>query len=247
MIKYIFLGAVQGLTEFLPVSSSGHLVIIQKLLGMLHDQIALSVVLHLGTAAALVVFFFKDLLGLIKDTRLLLLILVTTVITSVIGLAGKDFFEQLFNSAMMVGFAWICTGVLLLITKKFSKEKKEEVNFKDAAVLGLTQSIAIIPGISRSGMTISTLLLRGINRENSFRFAFLIAIPVILGAAVVEGKEINFALQVNFANFISGFIASFLTGIFSLRLIKVMVRKAQLHYFGIYCIAAGIATILFIR
>jgi len=247
MVKYIFLGIIQGITEFLPVSSSGHLVIMQRLLGMTKDQVAVSVILHLGTAFALVVFFFKDLLKLLNNFRLLLLLFVATVITAVIGLLGKIFFESLFASTVPVALALIVTGLILIRTKMFMNGRNTGITFKDAAILGLMQSIAIIPGISRSGITISTLLSRGKDIENSFRFSFLAAIPVIFGAAIVEAKNIDFAMRAEIGNLLAGFIASFLFGVASINILKIVLKKAKLYYFGYYCIIAAIITLLFIR
>lgn len=231
----------------MPVSSSGHLVIMQKVFGITENQLALSVVLHLGTVLALIIFFFKDILKLLRDKKALLLIIVVTVITGIIGISGKDFFEGLFSSVRAVALALICTGIILLLTKRIKEAKRGNLNIKDALILGLTQGIAIIPGISRSGITISTLLSRGIDRETSFRFSFLAAIPVVLGAAILEAKEINFSLLSGQANFLAGFIASFISGIFALWLLKLVIKKAKLHYFGYYCIIVAIITLLFIK
>ncbi|OGX19457.1 MAG: hypothetical protein A3K54_04965, partial [Omnitrophica WOR_2 bacterium RBG_13_44_8] len=191
MLKYIILGIIQGVTEFLPVSSSGHLVIAEKLLGINEHLVAVSVILHLGTSLALVIFFFRDILNLLRNLRLLSYIIIVTLITGIIGLSGKDFFERLFASPKLVAAALIITGIILLLTKKFMQAKRNTLNLKDALVLGLTQGFAIIPGISRSGMTISTLLFRGLDREVSFRFAFLASIPAVFGAAILEAKNIG--------------------------------------------------------
>ena len=246
-MKYIVLGITQGLTEFLPVSSSGHLVILQKLMGLGGSELALTVILHLATALSLVVFFFKDILRLFKNVRLLLMIVLVTLATGIIGLSGKDFFEGLFSSVRPVAAALVVTGIILLLTKGFFNGKRKDVNFKDALILGITQGIAIVPGISRSGITVSTLLFRGLDKETSFQFSFLAAIPVILGASLLELKEIDFALNANPSSIAAGFIASFLTGLLALWGLRAILRKARLHYFGFYCIAAGLAVLLFMR
>ena len=247
MIKYIILGIVQGLTEFLPVSSSGHLVILEKLFGITDNQLAITVILHLGTACALVVYFFKDLLKLFRNLALLALLGTTTVITIVIAVLGNDFFESLFSSVLPIAFALLVTGIILLSTKKFMQGVRSEIRFKDAVILGLTQSIAIIPGISRSGITISTLLFRGIERQKCFYYSFLAAIPVIFGAALFSARKIDFILKAERLNLSIGFLASFLTGLFSLWALKLIMRKAKLHYFGYYCIALALIILLFMR
>lgn len=243
----MILGIIQGLTEFFPVSSSGHLVIAQKLLGLTENQVGVSVVLHLGTGLALLVFFFKDLLGLFKDIKMLTFLFIATLITAVIGLAGKDFFESLFDSPKLVAIALIITGIILIITKKFMAGQRNKLNLKDGVIFGLTQSIAIIPGISRSGITISTLLFRKIEPKISFKVSFLAAIPAIFGAAILEARNIDFAFQAQARNLCAGFIFSFLTGLFSLSLLKIILKKAKLHYFGYYCILIALITLLFVR
>jgi undecaprenyl-diphosphatase len=219
----------------------------QKILGLSGNEVALSVVLHLGTVLALLVFFFKDILGLLSNLKLLLYITIVTIITGIIGVAGKDFFEGLFSSVRLIAIAWIFTGIILILTKKFMAAKRKELNIKDAIILGFTQTIAIIPGVSRSGITISTLLFRKIDRETSFRFSFLAAIPAVCGAALLEARKINLALRGEYINFMAGFIFSFLVGLFSLWVLKLIIQRAKLHYFGYYCILAAILVLLFVR
>jgi len=244
MLKYIILGIIQGITEFLPVSSSGHLVIAQKLFAMNQEEVALSVVLHLGTCLALVIFFSRDILKLFRDVKTLSLIIVVTLITGIIGVAGKDFFESLFSSVRLVAISLMFTGMILILTKKFMDAKRNNLNIKDAVILGFTQAMAIIPGISRSGITVSTLLFRKIDRETAFRFSFLASIPAVFGAAMLEAKDIGLAFNKYFA---VGFLFSLFTGILSLQIFKIILKRAKLHYFGYYCILAGVITLIFIR
>ncbi len=247
MLKYIFLGIVQGVTEFLPVSSSGHLVIFQKVLGIAGQEMAVSIILHLGTLCSLLVFFFKDIIDLFRNVKWLILIFVVSVITAVIGLLGRDFVEKLFSSPKLVAVALMVTGVILIRARLFINSRRNILDIVDALVLGLVQGIAIIPGISRSGITISSLLFRRIDKELAFKFSFLAAIPAILGALVLEAKKVSFALEGNSAALIAGFVASFIAGIISLWLLRLVLRKAKLHYFGIYCIIVALITLVFIR
>ena len=247
MIKYIILGIVQGLTEFLPVSSSGHLAVLQRMMGLGEDVIALSVVLHIGTALSVIVFFFKDIVKLLRNAKLLMLVAVVTIITGVIGIGGRGFFEGLFNSPKAVGYAWIITGLVLLLTKNFGQNQKTAVGAKDAVILGLAQGLAIVPGISRSGITIATLLFRRIEQETSFRFSFLAAIPAIFGAALLEARPVDIAFKENLFGFSLGCAVSFLSGILALWMLKGVMRRAKLHYFGYYCIIIAILTLLFIQ
>jgi undecaprenyl-diphosphatase len=247
MIKYILLGIVQGLTEFLPVSSSGHLVIVQKLLGMAGEEIALGVILHLGTLVAVVIFFFKDILKLLGDIKSIGLILVVTFITGIIGVLGKDFFEGLFTSPGAVAFSFLITAIILLLTRKFSEGDKDKVGLKDAVIVGFTQAISIVPGISRSGTTISTLLFRKIEREECFRFSFLVSIPVILGAALLEARKVDFAVRNNSVNLSLGFVFSLISGLAALWFLKLIIKKAKFYYFGYYCIIIAVFTLIFIK
>jgi len=247
MLKYLLLGVVQGLTEFFPVSSSAHLVILQKLLGISEGTLAITIILHLGTVLSLIVFFFKDILKAFRDKKLLAQIIIVTIITGAIGILGKKFFEEAFSSIALVGAALIITGIILILTKKFMDGKRNNLSYKDALVLGATQAVAIIPGISRSGTTISTLLFRGLDKETSFRFSFLASIPAILGAAILEARKIDFTLRVNELNLIVGFVFSFISGIFALWVLRQILNKAKLFYFGYYCIAVGLVTLLFLK
>ncbi|MFH1889231.1 MAG: undecaprenyl-diphosphate phosphatase [Candidatus Omnitrophota bacterium] len=247
MLKYMILGLMQGVTEFLPVSSSGHLVIMQRFFGMSEQAIAVSVILHLGTASALVIFFFEDILKLLRSIRLLSYVAIVTLVTGIIGILGKDFFEVLFGSPRLVAFALIITGVLLILTRRFMEKKRDALNIKDALILGLAQGFAIIPGISRSGATISTLLFRGIDRQTAFRFSFLASIPAVLGAAILEAKDIGLACCAGVENLIAGFIFSLLSGLLSLAILRMILVKAKLHYFGYYCIIIAVITLLLVR
>jgi undecaprenyl-diphosphatase len=244
MIEYLLLGIAQGLTEFFPVSSSGHLVLLQKVFGLSGGEVALSIVLHLGTLVAVMIFFFQDILKALKTPRLLFYIFVVTLITGIIGILAKDFFEGLFSSVKFLPLAWFFTAGLLWATRKFRDNKRGEVSLKDAIILGFTQAVAIIPGVSRSGMTISTLLFRKLDAKNAFSFSFIVSLPLILGAALLEAREIDFAIKVNPVNLASGFIFSLLAGLVSLWMLKKILIKAKFHYFAYYCLAAAAITLV---
>jgi len=247
MLNYISLGIIQGITEFFPVSSSGHLVIFEKLLNVGANGLAVSVVLHLGTVLAVVVFFYRDIIKLFKNIRLMLMAAAVVLITGVIGVLGKSFFEALFNSPKAVGAAWIFTGAILLLTKNFTQSKRGRLNIRDALILGATQGAAIIPGISRSGITISTLLFRGIERNLAFSFSFLVSVPVILGAAWLEAKDIRMIPAGEFSKLGAGFLFSFVSGWLTLFLLKTVIRQAKFYYFGYYCILMAAIALLFIK
>jgi undecaprenyl-diphosphatase len=247
ILKYVLLGIVQGLTEFLPVSSSGHLVVFQKILGISSGLVELEIVLHLGTLLSILIFLFKDIFKALTDKKSIFLILIVTAITGAIGVLGKDFFEGLFSSVKAVSFSLVFTGIILLATRNFQAGSRKVLNVKDALILGITQAIAIVPGVSRSGMTISTLLLRKTEKLTAFTFSFLVSIPVIFGAAILKAKDIGFVFKGQTLNLLSGFAASFFSGLLAMFLLKKILHKAKFYYFGYYCIIAAIAIFLFIK
>ena len=241
---FALLGIIQGLTEFLPVSSSGHLVILQEILGIKADGVTVSLTLHLGTTLALIVFFFKDIIKLLRDIRSLKLVIIVSLITGIIGLTGRDFFEGLFGLPRWTAFFLCITGIILILTQKFKAAARNDLNTKDALLLGLAQGLAIIPGISRSGITISTLLFRKIDRQVSFRFSFLASIPAVLGAAILEAGDFTSTGDVGLMNLACGFLFSFLVGLFALWILGQVMRKAKLHYFGYYCILVALIVLV---
>lgn len=249
MLKYIFLGILQGLTEFLPVSSSGHLVLLQHILDMKGGELLNIIVLHLATTLALVVFFFGDIVKAIKNLRLLLNILIVTAITGLIGILGKDYFTSLFSSVKTVAISLLITGIILVYTKRFLKYNRDikDINIKDATILGFTQAVSIVPGISRSGITISTLLFRKIDNNSAFKFSFLASIPAIVGAFILEVKELNLNLSSIQLNLIIGFISAFITGLCSLYILKIILKREKFFYFGYYCILISILSWLLLK
>lgn len=247
LLQYVLLGVVQGITEFLPVSSSAHLVILQKLFGMERTALVNSVVLHLGTIAALCVFFAKDIREALRDKKTVLLILIVTVVTGIIGIAGKHQFEALFSSPRPAALALVVTGIILILSKYFSKGTRTSLRMQDAFALGVMQGCAIIPGISRSGITISTLLFRKIDRATSFKFSFIASIPAILGAAALEAKEVQSAMQGTMVYHAAGFVFSFLSGLVALWFLKKSIATAKFHLFGYYCFIVAVFTLLYFR
>jgi len=247
MVELLILGLVQGLTEFLPVSSSGHLVILSKIFNLSEQIIPVTLVLHLGTCLSLVVFFFRDILKSLRSLKMIFMIIIVTVITGAIGLSGKSFFESLFSSPRIVALGWLITAGVLLATKRFMNAKRQHLNIKDAVILGLVQGLAIVPGISRSGVTVSALLFRKTDKFTAFQFSFLAAIPAILGAALLESGKINFSIKLNWFYLGGGFVISFVTGLFALWFLKESIRSAKLHYFAYYCAVIAVLTLLFIR
>lgn len=247
-MKYLILGIIQGLTEFLPVSSSGHLVIFQTLLGM-KENIAFDTVVHLATALALLIYFRRDILELFTRRRKMLgLLLVATFFTAAIGFSFKDYFESLFSSARAVGGFLILTGIVILLGEWIGKGKRkiEEMNLWDAVLIGLAQGAAIAPGLSRSGTTISASLARNLDRTLAARFSFLLAIPAILGAGLLQTKAIIKAgeIGIGFGPLIIGFLAAFISGLLAIKFFMNLIQRASLRVFAYYCFIIGILTII---
>ncbi len=258
LLQAIFLGVVQGLTEFLPVSSSGHLVFFQSLFGMKEPQLFFDVMLHLGTLLAVVVYFRSDIwkiaqgMGAIlkrshknlPQVKLFLWIIVATIPTGLIGIFFKDWFESLFSKPKVVGIMLLITGLVLFLTRWVKKEGRtiEKMNWMDSIIIGIAQGIAIIPGISRSGATISTGLFCGLNRELSGKFSFLLSIPAILGATFLESHKIGSSLEVQIG--LLGMAVAFLVGIFSLTLLTKIIKMGKIFNFSYYCCGMGILMII---
>lgn len=248
MLKYILLGILQGITEFLPISSSGHLFILINFFKM-KEGLGYVISLHLGTLLALAIFFFKDIMKTLTDYKLLFKIILATFFTGLGVLILREFFYLFpFGVVKSIGICFIINGIILLFTKK-AKEKKRYVSIKDAILFGVIQSIAVLPGISRSGITISSLLFRGLDRLEAFKFSFYAGIFAILGAAFLEMKShgciiVDTGLEARLS--ILGFICSFLTGILSLYFLKRTIAKAKFYLFGYYSIFLGVIT-LFLR
>lgn len=240
----ILLGIVQGLTEFLPVSSSGHLVIVQSFIkdfkqpGVLFD-----VTLHLGTVIAVVIYFRKRLLEIFKNLRLLGLVLTATAVTGVIGYTFKDTFEAMFSNVRLVGAGLIITAIVLLFAERVKPGNKteKEINWLQALFIGLIQGVAIIPGISRSGSTISAGLFAKLDRKFAAEFSFLLSVPAVLGAAVLESRHLTKAdmLNIDIVVYLAGLLVAAITGFFCTKLLVNIIQKQKLYYFSIYLLIIG--------
>lgn len=238
LLDAIFLGILQGATEFLPVSSSGHLVIVQHFLpnfsqpGVLFDAL-----LHAGTMFAILVYFRKQLLTL--DRKMLTLLLVGTIPAAVVGLLFSDFVEGLFTSIRVVGLALIVTGVMNWMVDKVDKTQKSKLSIKNALVIGAFQAVALIPGISRSGSTIFGGVAQGIKRQEAAVFSFLLSVPAVAGAVFLQVVKFGVSAQLNAANYLLGMLAAFLVGYFSISiLMRVLVAK-RFRIFAVYCFIVG--------
>ncbi len=254
-LEPLILGIVQGVTEFLPVSSSGHLELAKYFLGedRLSDQsVYMSVVLHFATAISTIVYFRKEVLSLLdvrllENRRYIAYILISMIPAAIVGLFFDELIESLFtNSIVLVACMLMITGLLLWFADRERKAFKS-VGPKEAIIIGLAQMIALIPGISRSGSTISASIILGVKRENAAKFSFLMVVPLIIGKMLkdlLDGTSEEM-LTGNFSQYLVGFVAAFITGLLACGLMVNIVKKAKLKYFTIYCFAIAIFTIIF--
>jgi undecaprenyl-diphosphatase len=255
-VDAIVLGVIQGLTEFLPVSSSGHLELGKAVLGdnsVPEESLLFTVVLHFATALATVVVFRKDILELLKglfsfkwneETQFALKIVASMVPAVIVGLFFEEQLESLFNgNIILVGFMLIITGLLLFLAGR-AKHTGKDITWKDAVIIGVSQAIAMLPGISRSGATISTSVLLGNDRAKAARFSFLMVVPLIFGKIAKDILSGDISLENTASSpLILGFVAAFVTGLIACTWMISLVRKAKLHYFSYYCFAVGIIAI----
>jgi undecaprenyl-diphosphatase len=261
IIDAVILGVIQGLTEFLPVSSSGHLELGKALLGndaLPQESLLFTVVLHFATALSTIVVFRKDVAiifkGLFKgittlswteEAKFSAKIIISMIPAVIIGYKFEHEFEELFgNSIFLVGCMLIVTALLLFLADRAKKTHKK-VSLLDGFVIGLAQGVAMLPGISRSGATISTSVLLGIDKSKAARFSFLMVVPLIFGKIakdIMEG-QIDYSSS-NFTYLSVGFIAAFISGLFACTWMIKLVKQSKLSYFAIYCVVVGLAAII---
>jgi undecaprenyl-diphosphatase len=270
-IEAIVLGIIQGLTEFLPVSSSGHLVLFQQLFGLKEAELFFDVCVHLGTLVAVIAVFHREIRNIItallrlvssareKETisrqiesdpelKMALLILIGSIPTAVLGLMFHNIADQLFSSSFLTGLALLVTGLLLWLTRRAKADNKkagiQDFSKTHAFIIGIVQGLAIIPGISRSGSTISIGLLLGIGRETAARYSFLLSIPAIVGAGALSLKDGMSQTDPVIRLALLGAAAAALVGYAALKVLLRMVQKGHLYVFAPYCWLVGILAIL---
>lgn len=243
LFEALSLAIIQGLTEWFPISSSGHLVILQQLFGI-RASIAFDVMLHFGTLFSVIYFLRKDIVKLLKfdekSRQLAAYIIVGSLPIAIFGLLFKSFFEQLFSSLSVVSFALLINGIILYLTK-FSKPKRR-VKLSDAIMIGLAQVFSLIPGISRSGITISLALMRKVDKKEAYKFSFLLSIVAIFGTSFLKFGEIDFH-QEPIEIVLVGVLVSALVGYFTLKLIAKSVIEGGFYKFAYYCWLIGVLTL----
>ena len=270
LLEAILLGIVQGLTEFLPISSSGHLVLFQNILGMKEPMIAFDIAVHWGTLAAVLIYFARDFFRMIGHTFLFLihlpvkrnldalfnqypyalifiLVVLATIPTIVIAMVFQDAFEFFFGSLLAVGIAWIVMSIALIASRKFQEGYRSMnlMNHRDAFLIGIAQGISIMPGISRSGVTILLGMFLGLEKKEAARFSFWIAVPTIIGAGIFKRHE-----GIEFYNnhgmiLVAGFMAAAITGFFAIAFLLRIIQHGKFYIFGYYCLAIGLLTLIY--
>jgi len=259
-IHALVLGIVQGATEFLPVSSSGHLVLVPWLLGWPAPGLAFDAFLHLGTIVAVIAYFWRDLLSLaaawlrsLRDRslagspqrRVAWLILLGTVPAAVAGLLLEGFFEELFANPAAVGVFLLVTAALLTASERWGRQERraEEMTWLDGLLVGASQAIAIAPGLSRSGATIAAGLWRGLTRPVAARYSFLLSVPIVVGAGLLQTRKLLDGIGVQWLPLAAGFLASTVVGYLCIHFLLAFLQRGRLYGFAIYCAAAGAITL----
>lgn len=247
----VLLGILQGLTEFLPVSSSGHLVLVQSLIpNFSQPGILFDVMLHFGTLVA-ILFYFRKKIRQYLNLKYLYILAVGTVPAVIVGLLFKDQIEILFRSTRLVGFALLLTGIMNLLTDKQKAESrnlpagKAGLKARSSLLIGIAQAVAIIPGISRSGSTIFAGVTQGLKRKEAAEFSFLLSIPAVLGANVLEIYNHGFENIQNPASYFAGFVAAAIFGYLAIKLVYQLLAGKKFKYFAYYCFVVGILVLVF--
>ncbi|MGE5704571.1 MAG: undecaprenyl-diphosphate phosphatase [Clostridia bacterium] len=239
-VEHIILGIVQGLTEFLPISSTGHLVLFGKLFGLREAGLLFDTMLHFGTLIAVVVFYWSEVKHLMMNPtgRLARLLIAGTIPTAVIGLTLEDFFEGISRTGQTIGLEFLATGVIIWGVESMRQGHRtfEEIGYRDALIIGTLQGVAILPAISRSGLTIAGALLRGIDRADAARFSFLLSLPAILGASVLQTKKLidNPVDLTYLAPMLVGTGFAAVAGYFAIRWMVKIVSSGSMKGFAVY-------------
>ena len=260
LLQAIILGIVQGLTEFLPVSSSGHIELVKELFpnGNFKPGKEMTILLHFATALSTCVILRKEIAQIIRglfqfknneELHFSLKIIVSMIPAAIVGLKYDDLIETFFEGQiLLVGCMLLLTGTLLFVADR-AKQTNKTLTFGNALIIGISQMIAILPGISRSGATISTSVLLGIDREKAARFSFLMVVPLIFGKIAKDVidiiKEPSIQENINYLPYILGFVFAFVTGLLACTWMIKLVKSSKLYYFSIYCFIVGIAAIIY--
>jgi len=269
VIQAIIIGIVQGLTEFLPISSSAHLIFIQELLGVKQADLAFEVFLHFGTLIAVVGYFYKDIVKMIKAIfssivdifrgkfkqgfkednfkKLAWMVIIGTIPVGLVGILFNAQVKGMFQTVTIPAIFLLITGILLYTSQRINVGNRniEKTGIKESIIVGISQALAIIPGLSRSGTTIATGLYLGFDKEFAARFSFLLAIPAILGATLVELEDIGAGLDSNITAYLFGFLAALISGYLAISIVLKLIKEKSLDIFAYYCWIVGVAILIY--
>lgn len=267
ILQAIIIGLVQGLTEFLPVSSSAHLIFVQHALGLTNVPLAFDVLLHVGTLVAVLIYFFDDIIKMIQGfflslidlkngkfiteikrdpyKKLAWLTIIATIPVGIVGILFNDIVEELFAGLSIPAFLLLITGCLLYVSQRMNSGKidVQNITVKEALIMGCGQALAVLPGLSRSGTTIAAGLFSGLDKEFAAKFSFILSIPAILGAAVVQLKDLSGA-NIEISACIAGFVIAVISGYFAISFLLKLVRERSLDIFAYYCWIVGIVILV---
>ncbi|MEM6278516.1 MAG: undecaprenyl-diphosphate phosphatase [Verrucomicrobiota bacterium] len=260
-LEAVILGLVQGLTEFLPVSSSGHLVLTQKLLGVEDKGVTFEILVHFGTLLSVIIYFWKPLWRMVlailppfreeyaKERKTILYLFIASIPAAFVGFSDlKDVFESTYEKPAIVGLLLMVTGAVLFLPRLFPKRKGDsEVGAKSAVIMGIGQAFAILPGISRSGSTIVSGMMAGVKSSAAAEFSFLMAIPAIAAATLLEARKLTEVDTALLAPYFAGALIAFLSGLGAIYSVLAAIRRGKFEYFGIYCLIAGLLAFLYFR
>lgn len=249
----ILLGIIQGVTEWLPISSTGHLKVFEILCGV-KAPILFDVILHLGTLSVIVVFFRNEVRKIVSallhfnfktaEGKIVPLLVAGVIPTMLIGMVFGYIIQDIFQALLPIGIAFLLGGVIIYSTR-YVKEKKDNVDYTTAILMGIAQGIAIIPGVSRSGVTIGVALLLGISREKAFKFSFLLSIPTIIGAlGYTLYTELGELITLGFGDALTGTVVAMVVGFITLRILWQTIKKRKFHLFALYCWFLGLVLML---
>lgn len=251
IFQAVFLAIVQGLTEFLPISSSGHLVLFQKIFRISGPPVLFDVLLHLGTLSSILVFFWKDLFSLMVDWKkkknIWLFLIFGSIPVAVLGFFLNKEIEKTFGSLKLVGWCWVVFGIILVVSQKIKIGNKDvsKASLLDALFVGLWQALALFPGVSRSGSTIIGGLWQKFSYETAFRLSFFLSIPAILGAVVLKFQD-HYVNSVSIPVDIACMFLAAFVGYFSLKFLEKILKSDKFYYFGFYCLVLGFLVVVLV-
>ena len=253
LLEALFLGILQGITEFLPISSSGHLVIAQHIMGIQTPGVLLETILHMGTLVSIIIYYSDDIFFLMRSTNnnykeskyYFLLLFIATIPAVIFGSLFKEIIENTF-SIQYVKWFLIITGITIGSTYFYKTNNKNDINYKNAIIIGLSQVVALFPGVSRSGMTLSTALILGIDHSKATKFIFFMAIPILLGAGMLQIISMDLDENILLAPLFIGFISSLITGYLVINWLIKIISKGKFYFFSIYCFIISMIQFLII-